>query len=71
MIESKTKLRFVHKPIHMFTTKISSNDYVITYKYNEINNNATYVHIIDNVISTIYDFFFVVISYLDENVLLV
>ena len=41
----------------MFTTKISSNDYVITYKYNEINNIATYVHIIDNVISTNYDVF--------------
>ena len=42
----------------MFTTKISSNDYVITYKYNEIDNNiATYVHIIDNVISTNYDVF--------------
>ena len=33
------------------------SDNVITYKYNEISNNATYLHIIDNEISTNYDVF--------------
>ena len=34
--------------------KISSADNIITYKYNEISNNATYLHIIDSEITTTY-----------------
>ena len=33
---------------------IISNDNVIKYKYNENSNNATYLHLIDNEITTYY-----------------
>ena len=42
-----------------------------TYKCNDISINATYLHVIDNEVSTNYDGFFVIISYLDEHFLLV
>ena len=39
----------------MFCNEINSNDNVFTNKYNEISNNATYLHIIDSEVSTNYD----------------
>ena len=43
---------------------------VFSYRYNEISNNATYLHIIDNKISTNYDGFFVIILYISTNIFL-
>ena len=50
----------MHEPIQRIINvhnKISSNDNVTKYKYNEISTIATYLHVIDNEISTNYDVF--------------